>query len=874
MALQTGFVKKLELRKEKVKCVDLHPSEPWVVSGQYNGTCTIYNYLKQSLVKRIDVCNSPIRCCKFIARKQWLVAATDEKHILAYNYNSLEKVAAVAGHEDFVRYLEAHPTLPWVLSCSDDMTVVLWDIDRNWQRLCVFSGHQHYVMMAKWSPKDVYAFASCSLDHSIKFWSVAQDVADGRASGDTSPRPSFTLKGHTRGVNCIEYSTVAANPYIISGGDDKTIRVWDYQTKLCLQVLQQHALPVTCLVHHPRLPLLVSGGEDGELHLWHSTLYQVKRSVNFSMGKIWSVTSDATNLALGSDQGTLVVEFGGERPLVSLHGSKLVMVSTFDILSCNLSSADAAPADEAVGRPLDLDFRSIGRCEFFPQSVSHHPNGRFICLCGESEYVIYTAQGMRSKALGKAAQLVWSFEGHYATLEDAKVKVHHDFVCTATVQPAGTVVGIHGGRLLGVTTTTAIQFYDWTNTYLVRTIEANVLDVWWNASGTKVALGCMGNCYILKYDGEALSAALEAEDYDPSNGVSSAFEIEGEIVDRVNSATWAVDTFIYITAGLHLNLWTAGASEVLHYLDRTLYVVGYSSQNGCLYLCHNDVYAYPLPPEYLSFHSSVASRVDALARGQEHDDVAHLEQIIDGFSPRLRERASKFLESAGEYQLALRATAEPERHFEIHLKLGNVAECMRILRGMEESRQERPRDDAMRSKWKRLSSSCMDACDYDSAAECLVRCGDYSSAMLLYVVKGNQEGIARIAELATANGDANVAFTCHYMLNNVAECIQLLHRSGRHSEATIMAMHYRPSAMPESFERWREAFGVRTMALGEPELDVEGIALEEALRKRLSLGFPPASEYPKLKDAIHVDLRREENPVDLEELATSWYAGL
>lgn len=36
--------------------------------------------------------------------------------------------------------------------------------------------------------------------------------------------------------------------------------------------------------------------------------------------------------------------------------------------------------------------------EVFPQAISHHPNGRLIAVCGDGEYVVYTAQVNFAKA--------------------------------------------------------------------------------------------------------------------------------------------------------------------------------------------------------------------------------------------------------------------------------------------------------------------------------------------------------------------------------------------------------------------------------------------------------------------------------------------
>lgn len=45
--------------------------------------------------------------------------------------------------------------------------------------------------------------------------------------GSTSP--NFTLEGHEKGVNCIDYYYGGDKPYLISGADDRLVKIWDYQ---------------------------------------------------------------------------------------------------------------------------------------------------------------------------------------------------------------------------------------------------------------------------------------------------------------------------------------------------------------------------------------------------------------------------------------------------------------------------------------------------------------------------------------------------------------------------------------------------------------------------------------------------------------------
>jgi coatomer subunit beta' len=126
-----------------------------------------------------------------------------------FNYNTFEKVAAFEAHTDYIRCVAVHPSRPFVISSSDDMTIKLWDWEKGWKNTMVFEGHSHYVMMVAFNPKDSNTFASASLDRTVKVWNLS------------STSPNYTLEGHEKGVNCVEYYHGGDKPYLISGADDK-----------------------------------------------------------------------------------------------------------------------------------------------------------------------------------------------------------------------------------------------------------------------------------------------------------------------------------------------------------------------------------------------------------------------------------------------------------------------------------------------------------------------------------------------------------------------------------------------------------------------------------------------------------------------------
>ena len=129
--------KKLFSRSDRVKGVDFHPTEPWLLTGLYNGTVNIYNHETGAIVKTFEVAEVPVRCVKFIARKNWFVAGSDDFQLRVFNYNTHEKVAAFEAHPDYIRCLTVHPTASIVLTGSDDMTIKAWDWDKAWKNIQV-----------------------------------------------------------------------------------------------------------------------------------------------------------------------------------------------------------------------------------------------------------------------------------------------------------------------------------------------------------------------------------------------------------------------------------------------------------------------------------------------------------------------------------------------------------------------------------------------------------------------------------------------------------------------------------------------------------------------------------------------------------------
>ncbi|KAG2656959.1 hypothetical protein PVAP13_1KG120700 [Panicum virgatum] len=324
MPLRLDIKRKLAQRSERVKSVDLHPTEPWILSSLYSGSVCIWNYQTQTMVKSFEVTDLPVRSAKFISRKQWVVAGADDMVIRVYNYNTMDKVKVFEAHTDYIRCVAVHPTQPFVLSSSDDMLIKLWDWDKGWVCTQIFEGHSHYVMQVTFNPKDTNTFASASLDRTIKIWSLG------------SPDPNFTLDGHSKGVNCVDYFTGGDRPYLITGSDDQTAKVWDYQTKSCVQTLEGHAHNVSAVCFHPELPIIITGSEDGTVRMWHSTTYRLENTLNYGLERVWALgyMKGSRRVVIGYDEGTIMIKIGREVPVATMCTNDFICF--YDWAECRL----------------------------------------------------------------------------------------------------------------------------------------------------------------------------------------------------------------------------------------------------------------------------------------------------------------------------------------------------------------------------------------------------------------------------------------------------------------------------------------------------------------------------------------------------------
>lgn len=733
-------------------------------------------------MRSIPLCDAPVRAGRFIARKSWVVVGSDDFKLRVYNYNTGEKVTEFEAHPDYIRSIAVHPTKPFVLTGSDDLTIKLWNWEKNWGCQQTFTGHEHFVMSVAFNPKDPNQFASGCLDHTIKVWSIGQDV------------PNFTLKAHeTKGVNYVDYYPLQDKPYLITTSDDGTIKVWDYQTKSNVATLEGHMANVSYAVFHPTLPIIISGSEDGTLKIWNANTYKLEKTLNIGLERSWCIATHPSGkrnyIASGFDNGFTVLSLGDDQPKLSLDPvGKLVYcggkASATDVFSAIIRGNE----EVEEGGALPLQSKELGSIDVFPQSLKHSPNGRFVTVVGDDEFIVYTALAWRNKAFGKCHDFAWGPDSNsYALItETGAVTYYKNFkqVSSWSIPLDYGVEKIFPGSVLGVKADGFVYFFDWESGNLVKRIDVDAKDIIWSDNGELVMIinkdhetdsAEEANAYALLFNKDVYDEAVSAGSID-EDGVEDAFDVLYEVSEGITSGKWVGDVFIFTTPTNRLNYFVGGKIYNLAHFDKQMYLLGYLPRDDKVYLADKDihVYGYELSIDVLEFETLVLRGELAEAKSSVLPNVQGKENLL---------KISRFLEGQDLFEDALEISPDAEQKFDLAIKLGRLSLAQEILSEQESE-----------NRWIQLGDAALKKFNFTLALQCYEKANDLESLFLLYSSFNNREELVSLAKNAETSGKFNLAFNAYWVAGDIAGAKDLLLKSNRVPEAALLSLTYGESA--------------------------------------------------------------------------------
>ncbi|XP_004979768.1 uncharacterized protein LOC101779298 isoform X3 [Setaria italica] len=307
----------------RVTCMDVHPTQPWVVTC-HNGSCCacIWKMVPQtSAYEKImsTHCNSAlIFSVKFIARMQWVACGDFHGYISVRTYldDKMSEIKRFRAENDMVTALAVHPTHSYLLSCSKDNLIKLWDWEQGWMCARKFSCYGEGTRcegVLMFNPNEANTFAFVSTNghvnkSDIKIWSMDSD----------NPHTILPVKG---GATSFAYCITGSDQqYMATADNHGKIEIFDLWSRTHVHTLEASWITYAkCSVTacHPSLPLLASVYRDS-IVLWNYTTYGLEKAHVYDSTPYYSTSDDIKGIGF--------IDIEGSQRLVIAHTKKIEMV--------------------------------------------------------------------------------------------------------------------------------------------------------------------------------------------------------------------------------------------------------------------------------------------------------------------------------------------------------------------------------------------------------------------------------------------------------------------------------------------------------------------------------------------------------------------
>lgn len=215
-------------------------------------------------------------------------------------------------NEEYIGYIKYSPDGQTIAIKGPKNTIELWNA-RTGKHLKSLAGHEKPITFYEGHP-DVtissYAFSPDSKtivsgggDKTVRLWNA-------RTGGNIR-----TLTAHTETVVAVAFSPDGGT--IVSASRDKTVRMWDAHTGEIINTLTGHKDIIVSAAYSPDGKIIISAGWDGMLHRWNAQTGQPLKTfelftgvLHFSRGHAGALThtaysSDGNTIATAGGDGTM-----------------------------------------------------------------------------------------------------------------------------------------------------------------------------------------------------------------------------------------------------------------------------------------------------------------------------------------------------------------------------------------------------------------------------------------------------------------------------------------------------------------------------------------------------------------------------------------
>jgi WD40 repeat protein len=253
-----------------------------------------------------------------------VATGSEDTTIRLWNIDTGAEVGLLTGHQKSVDSIAFHPHQSGLLVSGDRAgQIKLWQVDRAEELMAINSQQAKVNCLA--ISHDGRSIISGGSDKTIKIWLLG--LTDDRSIDNIA-----TLKAHHLAVNGVAFNPIEGEVAFASVSSDRRVILWGMASKTPLSIFAGHTQAIKTLAFSPDGKLLATAGDDGLILIWDIDCRKLVQTLSAHRWTIsaLSFSADGNTLISASWDGNIKfwqVKLGQEIDCLSTHNEEVLAMA-------------------------------------------------------------------------------------------------------------------------------------------------------------------------------------------------------------------------------------------------------------------------------------------------------------------------------------------------------------------------------------------------------------------------------------------------------------------------------------------------------------------------------------------------------------------
>lgn len=257
----------------RVRCITFSPDGKMLYAGggeaARSGEIRLWNVETEALIKTFEIHGDTIESIAISPDHKKLLTASMDEYSTIIDLENLDdglplgdQAKWLTQHVGRVLSTLYHPNGDYYVTGSEDKTLKVWNPADN-TVLVSFDGNDDAVYSLAYATRE-NLIVSGAADNVVRTWRVTEDN-----NGNTRGTLVRQFNGHQGPVYSVDCGVANNQEYIVSGGADTSVIVWNIQTGGRRRTFNDSPEPVYVVQINLDGNLVAAGGRDGKVRIWN-----------------------------------------------------------------------------------------------------------------------------------------------------------------------------------------------------------------------------------------------------------------------------------------------------------------------------------------------------------------------------------------------------------------------------------------------------------------------------------------------------------------------------------------------------------------------------------------------------------------------------